>query len=1008
MVLLALTACLFPLQFLTLELPKRIINDAIDADQDFIDVLDFEMTQENFLIMLSLLFLLSVLFHGLMKMRINTMKGVLSERMLRRYRFTLISRITRFPQPYLRRTSQGELVSMITAESEPLGGMMGDAISLPVMQAGQMITILTFLFLQNIWFGFAAIALIPVQAWLIPKLQRQINLLNKDRIQQVRKLAAEIGETAAGAPELRVNGGWRFRMAQTTRRLGTLFLIRLSIYKKKFFMKFLNNFITQLTPFFFYLVGGLLVIRGQVTLGALVAALAAYKDLSSPWKELLNYYNRVADLSLRWHLIGDRFDPSGMVDEALIEGEPEEIPRLTGAIALDKVYVRDHDGDTVLENITATVPQGTVMGIRSQDAEERRALAELFTREILPMSGSLSIGEQKLSDLHQRVIASRIGYADPSPYVFEGTFGDNVMMPLKRAPLSERPDPQGEGEDRKRAYESRRTGNSTDRLFADWVDPNLADLADEDAVHGFWVQLMDATGAGNALFRRGLDQIFNEEDHAELAQTLVSLRPKIQEALAKAGLEKAYYRFDPDAYNPAMPVAANLFFATPLREIQEPDPEEVMGFLDLLHELGIEEGILRMSQEVIEMLNQTFGVDGTDHPLFQQLGLNAEVFTRNVELVGKSREVGLSEMAREELGQMLNLPFSVSAERIGPGFGDELKQTILELRHNEAEKLAEWMTAFLAPLDETRYAPGLTVLENAIYGKLSASAGGRGEQLRDIVSQILSDAGVKDEVAELLFAVPTGIGGTNLPGAFAEPLAISRAAIKKPDLLILNRCLASYEEGQAAKIIESLRSLLPTTTMVFLEEEFEDQDSFDMLLELEHGRLKDGEAVDIEDTENAASADLRRKMRALTSADMFAGLSRRQMRLLAFGAQWHQEKAGDYVFHQGDDPADGAYLILEGTAGLGFHTPDGEAHEVAEAGAGTLVGELALLRKEKRALDMYAKTDMEMLRLGETEFMAVVENDASTAFRILQTVSGYVGALSRRQEQTETQDQDEG
>ena len=86
MVLLVLTVCLFPLQFLTLELPKRIINDAIDADTSYIDVLNWEMTQENYLIMLSVLFLLAVLFHGLMKMRINTMKGVLSERMLRRYR----------------------------------------------------------------------------------------------------------------------------------------------------------------------------------------------------------------------------------------------------------------------------------------------------------------------------------------------------------------------------------------------------------------------------------------------------------------------------------------------------------------------------------------------------------------------------------------------------------------------------------------------------------------------------------------------------------------------------------------------------------------------------------------------------------------------------------------------------------------------------------------------------------------------------------------------------------
>ena len=39
-----------------------------------------------------------------------------------------------------------------------------------------------------------------------------------------------------------------------------------------------------MTPFFFFSVGGILVIEGNLTFGALVAALAAYKDLSAPWK----------------------------------------------------------------------------------------------------------------------------------------------------------------------------------------------------------------------------------------------------------------------------------------------------------------------------------------------------------------------------------------------------------------------------------------------------------------------------------------------------------------------------------------------------------------------------------------------------------------------------------------------------------------------------------------------------------------------------------------------------
>jgi ABC-type multidrug transport system fused ATPase/permease subunit len=197
LILLAVTLTLMPLLYITLELPKRIINDAIGGDSS-VTYFGVTLTQIQFLSVLCGLFLFSIFLYGVMKMRINTMKGVLAERLLRRFRYTLIARILRFPAPYFERTSQGELVSMVTSESEPMGGLMGDAVAQPVLQAGQMLTILYFLFTQSITFGLAACALIPLQAWLIPRMQKQINLLNKKRVVQVRALAAEIGESATG------------------------------------------------------------------------------------------------------------------------------------------------------------------------------------------------------------------------------------------------------------------------------------------------------------------------------------------------------------------------------------------------------------------------------------------------------------------------------------------------------------------------------------------------------------------------------------------------------------------------------------------------------------------------------------------------------------------------------------------------------------------------------------------------------------------------------------------
>ncbi|MCB1339747.1 MAG: cyclic nucleotide-binding domain-containing protein [Pseudooceanicola sp.] len=980
--LLAVTATLFPLLYLTLELPKRIINDAIGATSATIDVFGWQVGQVIFLGLLCAAFLLSVLAHGLVKMRINTMKGILAERMLRRFRYLLIARILRFPQPYFERVSQGELVSMITAESEPMGGLMGDMISQPVLQAGQMITILGFLFFQSFWFGVAACALIPLQAWLIPRLQRQINLLNKKRIQQVRVLAANIGESAQGVSAIRANAGWRYRLAEITSLLGKNYEIRFEIYQKKFFMKFINNFIGQLTPFFFFAIGGYLVIQGAVSIGALVAALAAYKDLSSPWKELLDYYNQAQDMSLRWEVVTERFAPDGLLDDKHFDGEPEVGP-LTGDITLDHVTVRDADGNAVLEDLNAVLPGGGTIGIAAPSGEDRRALGELLTREVMPAAGTVRFGETDIRTLHHSAIAGRVGLASSRPLLFRGSFGDNVLMPIRRRPVGDSADPA-------RHAESLRAGNSADPFDADWVDPSAGGFADAAELRAWWLRLIDAMGPNNALFRRGLDQVFDETAHPDLARRLVQQRVAVRIAIEDAGLGRYVHFFDVRHYNPALPVIENLLFATARVPITTEVLAAQSAFLAQLRKLGMQETLVTLNREVIDMLRQIFGMDGTEHPLFRNLGLDPGSFEAAAALVEKTRNAATGTLSDEDFATLLTVPSRVSAEQIGPAFPDSIKTQVLELRRSHSGMLVSTFGDLFAPLDPRRFAPGLTVLENALFGIVSKDAGSKTDDIQRAVAPVLIESGAQEGVVQLIYDLPVPLGGANLPAQVAEPLALSRAAIKRPDVLILDQALASYPAETRASVGKALRELLPKATIIHLAETLEDDRDFDVVFELRQGRIQGEDMIEASDEDTAASADLGRKMRALEQTEMFGALSRKQLRLLAFGARWYDAKKGDTVFLKNDPPTDGAFLVLEGNAGLYLPRDGQEDQLIATAGPGKLVGELGLIRNEPRALSMKADTDLRCLRIGAAEFLAVVENDAAMAFRLLQVVAKYV------------------
>jgi signal-transduction protein with cAMP-binding, CBS, and nucleotidyltransferase domain len=183
---------------------------------------------------------------------------------------------------------------------------------------------------------------------------------------------------------------------------------------------------------------------------------------------------------------------------------------------------------------------------------------------------------------------------------------------------------------------------------------------------------------------------------------------------------------------------------------------------------------------------------------------------------------------------------------------------------------------------------------------------------------------------------------------------------------------------------------MPGATLIYLEDKFVHPENFDVYVELKNGRIKDSETDGIELDDNLASADLTKKLRALATTDLFSGMDRKQLRLLAFSARWVKYPAGEYVFRRGDDAADGAYLVLSGEAGLYFPNEDQKNHLISTVPAGRLVGDLALIENEPRRLDMLVHEDIKALRIGREEFLSVVESDAATAFKLLQVVAGHL------------------
>ena len=333
--------------------------------------------------------------------------------MLRRLRYQLYEQVLRFPIQQFDRTATGEVIAMMTGELEPVGGFVGEAFALPISQGGNMLTILVFMFVQDPILGAAAVAFYPVQGYLIPKMQRVIRRLGRERVRKVRRLSDRIGETIAARNEIRANNGAPYQLADISNRLGEIYDIRFEIYNRKYFVKFLNNLIGNLTPLFFFAIGGYFVISGGLTFGALVAVLAAFKELSSPWKELLDFYQNQQDVAIKYEQVIEQFQVPDMLDRRLLLEEPETVEPFRGQVTAANLNLVDSDRVHLLEAVSFEFPLGTDAAIVGQSNSGRDLVPQLFARLVTPTSGRLTIGETDVNSVPPRLGQDYVVALDP-------------------------------------------------------------------------------------------------------------------------------------------------------------------------------------------------------------------------------------------------------------------------------------------------------------------------------------------------------------------------------------------------------------------------------------------------------------------------------------------------------------------------------------------------------------------------------------------------------------------
>ncbi len=1015
-ILTVMTIAALPFYYLSLDLPKTIINDAIDGSVFPVDIVfefagytfDFgALAQIPYLVVLCFAFLFLVLVNSGFKLFINIYRGVMGERMLRRMRLELIDRIMGFPLARFRNTSQGELVSMVNQETEPLGGFIGESFSLPLYQGGLLLTILIFMFAQDWKLGLAAISLYPIQAWLIPKLQRKVNLLNRERTFRMRHLAENLGEVVAGINEVHINDNRNFFKDHFSKILGETFYIRVEIYKKKFFIKFLNNSIAQLTPFLFFLIGGYLVIQGELSIGALVAVLAAYKDLSPPWKELLTWYQRQADSRIRYTTLTEQFDIDDIEHlsaDAPVENwsaDAQDFPIVANNISLQR-----KDGTREVDNVSLSVNGGNWVSLVGTGSSGKHGLAQMFASLVTPTSGKLLYAELDITKIPKILTGRSISYAGHDSYLFATSILDNLLLSLKHRPQENSGLLQADLPDallnKNWLEEAKLSGNSEVDVNANWIDLESAGASHADQLSERIRTVLRTVDLEDDLVQFALAQNISPTDYPELAEGILQARALFKERVISEELESIVEFLDPDKYNDNASLAENILFGVSNHEMfSATGLAEHPVLRGLLDEYDLSESLDTAAVSIATTTVELFSDLPPGHEFFERYR-----FVDSDDLIELKRILGvvkklnsIDKLATPDRKLLRSLPFRVISGRHRMSVldtNDKIK--LLELRkafHNKLDKDSRSHIDVFTPGSINALTP---IGENIIFGRVVFGRLGASSKVYKLILEVLQSLDLMSPILEIGLAAPSGLAGSSLPTSQQQKLVLARALIKRPRVLVINEGLSALDTAETETILSRLKEQYPQLSLFWVDSQSRYTEYFDQIVHLQAGKMtkleepnvsvesnrSNGSSVIDSTVRSANSVEEDEKITLLKSIPLFRFLDDPHLLLLAKNCDALNVSKGDRLFNQGES-GNALYIIVDGTASILIS--DGvRENQVRICGVNEVVGELALLSNEPRLASVEAISNLAVLRLKRDVFIDILHTNGEIGYQILQVV----------------------
>ena len=350
------------------------------------------------------------------------MTGI-TQKICYRMRKEITEKINRMPMKYFESRTYGEVLSRITNDVDTLGMGLNQSVTQIITSTATIIGVLVMMLSISPLMTMIALVVLPVSGLCVSLVVKKSQKHFITQQEYLGHINGQVEESYGGHLVIKAYNKEDEMIARFNQTNDVLYT---SAWKSQFLsgiMMPIMQFVGNLGYAAVALSGGMLAIRGVITIGDIQAFIQYVKSFTQPIQQIAQVTNQVQSMAAAAERVFEFLEEE---EEDQVVEHPADVTKVIGNVAFDHVSFGYNPNQLIVHDFSAQVAAGQKIAIVGPTGAGKTTMVKLLMRFYDVNSGSIRIDGHDIREFNRRELRDAFGMVLQDTWLFKGSIMENI------------------------------------------------------------------------------------------------------------------------------------------------------------------------------------------------------------------------------------------------------------------------------------------------------------------------------------------------------------------------------------------------------------------------------------------------------------------------------------------------------------------------------------------------------------------------------------------------------